>query len=231
MQPFLRALSKLPAEELNEDVDASRLETALRKRLRGIHGTAAEDALSTDRELLETWLKTSAPPYHPAYWALGFLSLPDLAEQLVRPPEPPPRGPTISFEAPANWKVKTVPFGLDLKKGKLMGSIMVIDGLSFGIIKVQNDMNMANLAKPPCEREHAPRDLDTTMEARDVTFGGAGGKKYISRQSAPCAIKQADYVLAVPGGFVVVRLVGFVADFDESPIESRLHTLRLSEPA
>jgi hypothetical protein len=36
LQPFVNALAKLPPEQLNEDVDASRLDSALRKRVRGL---------------------------------------------------------------------------------------------------------------------------------------------------------------------------------------------------
>jgi hypothetical protein len=87
MQPFVRSLSKLSPENLNEDVDTSRLEAALRKRIRGMDSEAAEEALASDRALLESWLQTSAAPNHPAHWVLGFFSFPDLAEHLVRPPE------------------------------------------------------------------------------------------------------------------------------------------------
>jgi hypothetical protein len=48
----------------------------------------------------------------------------------------------------------------------------------------------------------------------------------------PAAWKQVDYVLAVPGGFVAIRLGTMTgANFDESSLESKLHTLRLSASA
>jgi hypothetical protein len=228
MQPFVRLLSKLPPEELNEDIDASRLETALRERLRGLDATEAAEAISKDRELLETWLRISASPDHAAYWVLGFLSLPDLGEQLVLPVEPPPQGPTISFEAPVDWKVKYVPFAIHLKKGKVIGEIMVIDELSYSMIKSQQDNNIFNIMKLPKEERIAPPDFEATMEARDICLGLVEGKKYIYKQSAPSEYVRIDYVLSVPGGFVVVVLNYFGLEFDESPLESKLHTLRLS---
>src|SRR5829696_7933767 len=103
LQPFANALAKLPPEDRNEDVDASRLEAALRKRVRGLDEEAAEAELTNDRNLLERWLK--ADRNHPAYWILGFLLSPDLATHLTRPPEPPPRGPEMAFKAPGGWKV------------------------------------------------------------------------------------------------------------------------------
>jgi hypothetical protein len=48
LQPFVRSLAKLPPDELNEDVDAFRLELALRKRLHGLDEDAAAEVLSSD---------------------------------------------------------------------------------------------------------------------------------------------------------------------------------------
>jgi hypothetical protein len=225
LQPFIRALSKLAPADRNEDVDPSRLETALRKRVRNMDGIAAEAALASDRKRLETWLKTFGSPDHPAYWVLGFLLSPDLAQNLLLPPEPVPQGPTISFDAPAGWKVKAVPFRLDLKKAKILGFIMVIEEFGFNVMNIQ----MAKLMTMPNDPQWAPPGLVAATDMRDVTFGAASGKKYVFRQSAPCALKQVDYLLSVPGGFVAVRLSAFVLDFDESPFESKLHTLRLAE--
>jgi hypothetical protein len=217
LQSFLRALSKLLPEELNESVDASRLETALRKRLRGLDEARAQAELSKDRELLETWLKTSAPPDHPGYWILGYLSLPGLARELLRPPEPPPRGPTIAFESPSDWKVKTIPFGLSLEKGKLLGSIAVMDENTLDLLQRQR----GQVAEVP----------GFVTEASDVRFGEVSGKKYVLKQFAPMPWKRVDYYLAVPRGFVFASLDGLGVDFDESSFEAKAHTLRLSAQA
>src|SRR5690242_2825391 len=56
LQPFANALAKLPPEDLNEDVDVSRLDAALRKRVRGLNEEAADAELARDRDLLERWL-------------------------------------------------------------------------------------------------------------------------------------------------------------------------------
>jgi hypothetical protein len=109
LQPFVNSLAKLPPEDLNEDVDPSPLEAALRKRLHGLQEQAAKAKLAKDRQLLERWLKTQA--HHPAHWVLGFLSSPDLATQLTAPAQPPLRGPEMTFEAPGGWKVKKCRFG------------------------------------------------------------------------------------------------------------------------
>ncbi|MDR3618134.1 MAG: hypothetical protein P4L85_02200 [Paludisphaera borealis] len=220
LQSFVRTLAKLPPDQLNEDIDCSRLETALRKRIRGLKLDAAAAELEKDRALLETWLNTQEPPTHPASWILGFLSYPDLATQLSRPAEPPPRGPQVTFDAPDDWKVKAEPFGLVFKRGKLIGTIMVIDESTFETIQLQQE----SIAVSP--------HLQASHETIDIRYGGASGKKYVFNQATTVPWKRVDYLLNVPVGFVCVTLFdSFGADFDEEPFESRLHTLRLTAPA
>jgi hypothetical protein len=214
LQEFANELSKLPSVDLNEDVDTSRLEASLRKRIRGLDEGAAEAQLAKDRDLLGRWLTDKSD--HPAHWIRGFLLLPELATNLSQPVEPPPRGPKMSFGAPDGWKVTVVPFRLDLKKGKLIGTIVVIDEFSFDLMQRQ--------------QEHwvAPPGLEATREVLAVRHGDVSGKKYTYRQSAPVPWKRVDYVLSVPGGFASAMLDALGADFDEAPFDAKLHTLRLS---
>jgi hypothetical protein len=215
LEPFARSLSKLPPDELNEDVDGTELEAALRKRLGGLEEDVAAAELSRDRALLEHWLRTSASPDHPGYWILGWLSLPNLAELLNQPSESLPSAPVMSFDPPKGWKVTVVPFRLDLKKGKIIGTIEAID--EFWFEERQQDI----------EEWSAPSGLQATWETENFSSGHVVGKKYVFRQIGP-AWKRVDYVLKVPGGFVSAMLDGMGADFDEGPLESKLHTLRLS---
>ena len=189
----------------------------VRKRIRGLDEEAAEAQLTEDRDLLEHWLRDK--PDHPAHWIRGFLQSPDLATHFTQPVEPAPRGPEISFVAPDGWKVKVVPFRLDLKKGKLIGTIMVIDEFSFDLMQRQ--------------QEHwvAPPGLEATREVHAVRHGDVSGKKYIYRQIAPVPWKRVDYVLSVPGGFVSAMLDALVQDFDEVPFDAKLHTVWLSASA
>lgn len=217
LQPFANALAKLPPEDLNEDVDASRLEAALRKRVRGMAEEAADAELAKDRDLLEHWLEDK--PDHPAHWIRGFLLSADLATYLTLPAEPPPRGPEMFFEAPDGWKVKKVPFRLDLKAGKVVGSIMAIDEFSYG--------HMQHEREQTSKLKHPGQSLTWTIQ--DVSADELHGKKFVCVMTAPAPWKQVDYVLRVPGGFVAIRLGTMTgADFDESPLEAKLHTLRLS---
>jgi hypothetical protein len=219
LQAFANFLAKLPREDLNEDVDASRLESALRKRMHGLDEQAAEALLTKDRSMLERWLK--AEPDHPAHWILGYLLYPDLAASLTAPTEPSPRGPEMTFEAPKGWKVKAVPFGLDLKTGKVLGSIMVIDELTYGLFQRQREQPM-NIPRPP--------EVEETFEVSEVSFEPCHGKKYSYHMTGRACWKAVDYLLRVPGGFVSINLGTLTgADFDESSLESKLHTLQLSQ--
>jgi hypothetical protein len=220
LQPFANALAKLAPEDLNEDVDATRLDAALRKRVRGLDEEAAEAELTKDRDLLEHWLEDK--PDHPAHWIRGFLLSPDLATHLTQPAEAPPRGPEMHFEAPNGWKVKAVPFRLDLKAGKVIGSIMAIDQFTFDLLQLQHEQ-AAKIQQP---------GVQATNEVSDVSFEHCSGKKYLYRRTAPAPWKQVDYILRVPGGFVNIGLGTLTgAEFDESSLESKLHTLRLSASA
>jgi len=225
LQPFANALAKLGPDGLNEDVDPSRLEAALRKRIRDLDLEAAEAQMDGDRELLAGWLEDK--PDHPAHWILGFIVSPTLAFDPMQPPRPPPRGPEMLFEAPKGWKVKIVPFRLDLKAGKVIASIMAIDEGTFRLLQWQREQ-AAKAPAPVIEGFPQPVVVGDYNES-EVSFGPCARKKYLYVQTAPAPWKQVDYVLRVPGGFVSIWLGTLTgAEFDESPLELKLHTLRLS---
>ncbi len=224
LQPFVNALAKLPAEELNEDIDASRLDSALRKRQRGLDLEAATLKLDSDREQLRDWLNTQ--PDHPAHWVLGYLSLPDIAEHLSGPMEPIDPGPTIAFELPAGWRVvRMIPFRLDFKKGKVHASITALDELGFESLRHSREQPAVEIKIPGFEQ---PR-MEGTRESADVVFGPCRGRKYVNRMTAPAPWKQVDYLLSVPGGYVSIWLGTMTgAEFDEAAIEVKLHTVGLT---
>jgi hypothetical protein len=223
LQPFADALATIPPEDLNEDVDASRLDRALRKRVAGLKEEAAEAKLSKDRDLLQQWL--TARRDHPAHWILGFLLSPDLAAHLTRPAEPPPRGPMMAFEAPTGWKVKAVPFRLDLKTGKVIGSITAIDKLGFEhFMGLSEQQPKAQQPAMECFRHPEWKRVVTA-----ISCGQVSGQKCSVRVLGPVSWKRVDYVLRVPGGFVTVFLGTMKGEeFDELPFEAKLHTLRLA---
>lgn len=218
MQPFVNGLWKLSPDELNEDLDASALEAALRKRLRGLDDEAAAVALGKDRDLLQTWLDATAARGHPAYWVVGYLSSPDIAVHVLHPPQPG-QGPVMTFEVPRGWAMKAVPFRLDLKKAKLLAEITAIDRETFD----RHQLKHALASHPP--------GVQATARCCGVRFGECFGTKYIYVEAAPPSWKRVTYVLQVPGGYVSIwhSARGGTA-FDEFELEEKLHTLRLSSP-
>lgn len=227
LQPFASALARLPPEGLSEDVDASRLEAALRKRIRALDLEAAEARLAEDRDRLERWLE--GKPEHPAHWILGFILSPTLATDLAQPvgappsgsAEPMPHGPKIDFVPPEGWRVKVLaPCLLQLKKGKLSGSVMAIDENLFH--QTQRDRETEWVVAP---------GVEATREIQVAQYGIVSGKKYVYRRISPDASKRVDYVLRVPGGFVMAGVEAAGADVDETPFEAQLHTVRLSGSA
>jgi hypothetical protein len=212
LQPFVNRLAKLSSDRLDENVDASPLEAALRKRIRGLDVRQARTRLDDDRRVLESWLKASASSEHPAHWVLGFLASRGLAGHLLAPPEKPAPVPRVHFEPPAGWEARReVKSGsLNCRKGRLYAGISAMDKAVF-------ESTLLFGFGPARESE--------------VQFGAAKGKKFVRRGSEP-VVKQLDYCLAVPGGFVMILLTGPIdRDFDEAPFEAQLHTLRVSESA
>lgn len=74
-----------------------------------------------------------------------------------------------------------------------------------------------------------PPDAEDTHVVSDVSFGPCRGKKCIHLTTAPIHWKEVEYLLHVPGGAVSIVLANLKGkDFDEGPLESKLHTLRIS---
>ena len=192
LQPFANALAKLRPDDRNEDVDPSRLEAALRKRIRDLDLEAAETQLDGDRERLAGWLEDK--PDHPAHWILGFILSPTLANDLTEPPALPPRGPEMLFEAPEGWKVKTFPFQLDLKAGKVIGSITAIGEETFRLLQWQREQ--AGNSPPPVIEGFPQPAVEGDYNESEVSFGPCAGKKYLYCQTAPSPWKQVDYCSA-----------------------------------
>lgn len=216
MEPFVRSLTKLSLDELNEDVDSTKLESALRSRIRGLSLSDVQVKLSNDRDMLANWLKETAPAGHPAHWILGYLSLPGLANALISSPLQPPRGPTIEFDAPEGWKVQRQPFAINLSRRGLLAVITAVEEVMFGLVEHIIEAG-----------RRAPHMDGAAFELSSVQFGAVAGKKCVFKQSSPAFWKRVDYELSVIGGFVYIMLDAKGKDFDESQFEAKLHTLRI----
>jgi hypothetical protein len=222
LQSFVNRLAKLPPEaHRNQDIDASRLDAALRKRIDGLDARSAETALREDRERLDAWLRTAGGRDHPAYWVLGYLMAPRLARELLRPPKPaaprpPARGPGIELEAPQGWTLKPRPRRLELKTTSAVGSIEILPSSTFD--------DLLRLQPKPV----AGNSRMVVTRTSTIRRGGCSGKKHVAHWKTRLPAKHVQYLLRVPGGHVLIGLSGIgKADFDESPLEAKLNTLRL----
>lgn len=70
----------------------------------------------------------------------------------------------------------------------------------------------------------------TRTQSLPVRFGEVHGKKWIEVSKSPTPSKGVTYLLSVPGGNVKASFTA-LANYDESIIESTLHTLRLARKA
>lgn len=229
LQAFVNKLARLgPEGHRDHEIDAKPLDTALRKRIAGMDRRSAETAVRADRDLLKTWLKTSGGQGHPAYWVLGYLSSPGLVSSLRRPapkakatPKPKqPRRSSIQFEAPDGWTVKAGTWRLDLKAKGIVGLIEGMDASTFDEM-----MRLVQRVRPVPRPRGAPK---MTVTSSTFRRGDCSGKKHVTRWPELGPAKQVQYLLRVPGGGVTIGLDATgKTDFDESPLEAKLHTLRV----
>ena len=226
LEAVAQELSKLPPEELNEDVDVTRLEAALRERVKGLNLRDAVSRLTEDYAILKRWLKETKLADGPAFWIAAYLMRPGaIARGLLAPPPPPE--PTVSFEIPAGWKANSGPRALALTKGKLFCYFMVLDNSGFE--SFQWDANRREELQRSSKNPWA--DLGV-WSRQPVIFGESKGEKHLYIQTGKTNWKAIQYLLEVPGGFIHAQL-GHQAgkDFDETEMEQRLHTLKVIPPA
>jgi hypothetical protein len=212
MKPFLRYLESLPPDEWNEDVDATLLEKALRKRL---SKGDPEETLDSDRQLLEDWLAGFDSPSHPAHWIVGFLHGVMVSDLLEDNQSHPGDVPRIAVQPPPGWTVSNN--GSELRKGELVAVIIPLDQFTYDLQRRQMD---ASHQKLPPVVEH--------RTASPVAYGESTGYKYLYEQSAPFPWKQINYLLAVRGGFVSINVCAMGAAFDEQDLEASLHTVSIA---
>ena len=112
------ALARIPEHQIDEDVDMSALEAALRERVKGMKLRDAISRLTEDRAVLEQWLQQKSDSRGPAFLVSLYMMRPGpLARQLLAPPPPPE--PEIAMEIPEGWSAKASPRSLEMKKGKM----------------------------------------------------------------------------------------------------------------
>jgi hypothetical protein len=227
LRSALAELSELPTNELNEDVDLTSVETALRERIRGLNIREATERLKGDCQALKQWAKQSGNSKAATSFVIGVLSYRPgpLARRLLAPAQPAPPEPTIFFEPPDGWSAEPRSLSLQLRAGrKTIGVITIIDDFSFDVLVHQNQIRDE---REPQVRIRNPFAVAGDWTKSCVRFGEARGNKYIYRQTQPVPWRSVQYLLSVPDGAVNIVLDARGKEFDEAPFDSRLHTLRI----
>src|SRR5262245_40879755 len=85
----LQKLRALPKDEVDEDIDSTELESALRRRVSGLSIREARDRLSEDTKALKAWFKEASDSNGAGQWLIAFLSyMPGaLVRSLLAPPD------------------------------------------------------------------------------------------------------------------------------------------------
>ena len=226
LEQAAQALAKIPAEDLNEEVDASKLDAALRNRVKGLELRDAVSRLTEDQAILKRWLKETKTTNGAVFFITAALMRPGpLARQLLAPPPPPE--PTVSVEMAEDWTTKQFPRRLDIFKDKVFCSIAIYDKLGFDI-SLKKSAHREELQKSPKN----PWANLGVWARNTVEFGKCRGEKSVYFQQGEAKLKQVVYLLEVPGGFVHVNLGHEKRkDFDELEFEKKFHTLKILPPA
>jgi hypothetical protein len=245
LQPFADSLVRRPADDLNEDVDPEPLIAAVRERFQDEEQDAAEAQFQVDIGALSDWLETAGGPSHPAHWIGGFLSNASLDELFEEPAEV--GGPAVVMEIPAGWQADSVARMLSLTRPPVFATITALDEFSFRNMRQQwdappADVNesirlvrqiQAELSDARGQRVSlpAPPQIVERREFSDVSYGAAQGRKFIYEMTNPSRMRQVSYLLTVPGGQVYIQMGATPnGEFDETPLEERLATLRIVPP-
>src|SRR5690349_11556529 len=185
LRTAIAELSALPARELNEDVDLTSIETALRERIRGLNIREATDRIQRDCEALKHWARQSGNSKAATSFMIGVLSYRPgpLARRLLVPAQPSPREPTIIFEPPEGWSAEPRPLSLQIRAGrKTIGAITIIDDSSLQLLVHQNQIRDQRESQVPNSNPFALRGEWTKSPVR---FGETHGNKYLYRQTRP----------------------------------------------
>ena len=208
LQEFLDLLYEIPSEELHAEIDPFVLESALRKRIGTVDFKKARKFLDNDRKILKQWLENSEDLAHPAYWILGFLSIPGLAKKIFNIASSEEKDPTIKLDSPVGWDLTEAPLQLNGQKGNLTACVTIIDGGSFEHLQIQFGQGYGDNS--------------------EIQLGETVGRKYVHCQTHPIYWKRVEYVVEVPGGFCSISLQDSSGkNFDEVPFELQLDTLKI----
>lgn len=224
LEPVAKELAKLPPDDLNEDVDNSKLIAALRNRVEGLELRDAISQLTKDNEILQKWIKGKKTDNGAVFFISAYLMRPGpLARSLFAPPPPPE--PTVFIEMESDWEIKDS-LGQLVFKQKVFCGFRVLDKRDFDLHKHKSD-HRQELQKSP-QNPWASLGVWTKTPVR---FGECHGEKSVYVQSGKTNWKRVDYLLEVPSGYVNANLGHEKGkDFDEMEFEKKFHTLKVIPP-
>lgn len=228
LDTVIEKLRALPADEVNEDIDSTELESALRGRVSGLSIREAQERLSEDRKALKAWLKEKGDPNGSGRWLIAFLGcMPGamvralLAPSEAEKPKPASRG-KIVVELPVGWLAKPDDSTSSLslwRDGQQVGGIGIIKTTSLGFYRRRFDL-MTQSTSP----------FESSSKSA-VHLGDCRGDKYSYSRSGPVVFKTVRYVLEVPGGAVEAYHGSSPGgqNFDEVAFEDALKSVRVAE--
>lgn len=228
LESVLQALRALPADEVNEDIETTELESALRVRESGLSIREAQERLSEDRKALKAWLKEAGDPNGSGQWLIAFLSyIPGaMVRSLLAPPDAErpkaiSRG-KIFVDLPTGWSAKPDDSTSSVslwRNGQQVGGIAIIRTTSLGFYRRRYD-SMTQSTSP-----------SGSWSKSMVQFGDCRGDKYSYSRAAPVLLKTIRYVLEVPGGAVEAYHASGPGgqNFDEAAFEETLKSIRVAE--
>ena len=90
LESAAKELAKIRPDELNEDVDVTKLESALRERVKDLKLRDAVSRLTEDHAILTQWLQETKTKDGAVFFIAAHLMRPGpLARQLLAQPPPP----------------------------------------------------------------------------------------------------------------------------------------------
>jgi hypothetical protein len=156
--------------------------------------------------------------------ALGQDEIPPEFLELLEGEEPPPEPgePVLVLEAPTGWSVKRVSSSLHIRMGKkTIGEARIIEDRSY-------NKRLRSIEIRDSRQNPALPNYDGYWTKLPVQFGDSHGFKFTYHSKSP-PWKRVEYLLQIPGGRAGIMLDAHGKDFDETPFETKLKTLRISQ--
>ena len=231
LAPVIEQLATIVPDELNEDNEAAftLVRDAVRQRIAGHSRSKAERTLESDADALNAWLAQPGQEQSPAHFVsgaflgiLGYGGVEQLQGNEAESKLPPPTC-MVAMDPPEGFKTTSDCLGwMVLKRGDLQ--VVVTPSLD-------RPWNLlTDVPEGFYEAISATLGIEVPkvdMRDKNVSFGNlAKGKKRLCVINRHEYLKNVDYVLEVPGGWVHVCAQS-KQDFDDSILESRFHTLHV----